>query len=199
MKNNFKDIPNAKERILNSTLYIIGKEGFQNVTIRKIAAAADVNIASINYHFGSKDNVINEALKCLTSKFVTSFKILDNKHLTPIERMRNFLRSYSDVSVEYPDVFRNFVDKLLYNEDLQPEYIEFIQQEGIKSIRNILEELTGIKDDNHLHMMGLQMISSLIFPVLLNNRVTNISNLNYKDKDVRYEYVELLIKSIQHK
>jgi Transcriptional regulator len=199
VKNNFKDIPNAKDRILNSTLYIIGKEGFQNVTIRKIAAAADVNIASINYHFGSKDNVINEALKCLTSKFITSFKILDDKRLPPIERMRNFLRSYSDVSVEYPDVFRNFVSKLIYNEELEAEYIKFIQQEGIKSIRNILEELTGIKDDNHLYMIGLQMISSLIFPILLNNKVESIINLNYKDKNVRYEYVELLIKSIQHK
>jgi len=199
MKNNFKDIPNAKDRILNSTLYIIGKEGLQNVTIRKIAATADVNIASINYHFGSKDNVINEALKCLTGKFITSFKILDNKQLDPIERMRNFLRSYSDVSIEYPDVFRNFVNNLIYNQELQPEYIQFIQQEGIKSIRNTLEELTGTRSDHHLYMMGLQMISSLIFPVLLSNKVGNISNLNYNDKDTRYEYVELLIKSIQCK
>lgn len=199
MKNNFKDIPNVKDRILNSTLYIIGKEGFQNVTMRKIAAAADVNLASINYHFGSKDNVINEALKCLTSKFITSFKILDNKQLTPIERMRSFLRSYSDVSLEYPDVFRNFVNKLISNEDVEREYMEFIQQEGVKNLRDILEELTGITDYTHLYMIGLQLVSSLIFPVLLNNKVETISNLNYKDKNVRYEYVELLIKSIQHK
>ncbi len=199
MKNNFKDIPNAKDRILNSTLYIIGKEGFQNVTIRKIAAVADVNIASINYHFGSKDNVINEALKCLTSKFITSFKILDDKQLIPVERMRSFLRSYSDVSIEYPDVFRNFVSKLTYNEGIEPEYMKFLQQEGIKSVRDTLEELTGIKDDNHLHMIALQIISSLIFPVLLNNKTENISNLNYKDKNIRYDYVELLLKSIQHK
>lgn len=199
MKNNLKDIPNAKDRILSSTLYIIGKEGFQNVTIRKIASAADVNIASINYHFGSKDNVINEALKCLTSKFVTSFKILDNKQLSPIDRLRNFLRSYSDVSVEYPDVFKNFVNKNILNEELQPEYMQFIQQEGIKSIINILEELTEIKNDQQLYMMGLQMISSLIFPILLSNKLENFSKLNYKDKNIRYEYVELLIKSIQNK
>jgi AcrR family transcriptional regulator len=199
MKNNFKDIPNAKDRILSSTLYIIGKEGFQNVTTRKIAAAADVNIASINYHFGSKDNVINEALKCVTSKFITSFKILDNKQLTPIERIRGFLRSYSDVSVEYPDVFRNFVNKLIFKEELQPEYMKFIQQEGIKCLRDILEELTSIKDDYHLYMMALQIISSLIFPVLLDDRVTTVSKINYKDKNVRYDYVELLISSVKHK
>lgn len=194
-----KDIPNAKKRILNSTLYIIGKEGFQNVTVRKIAAAADVNIASINYHFGSKDNVINEALKCVTSKFITSFKILNNKELAPIERMRNFLRSYSDVSVEYPDVFRNFISKLIYNEEIEPDYMKFIQQEGIESIINTLKELTGVEDHKQLYMMGLQIISSLIFPIILNNKVKTSIPLDYKDKNTRYEYVELLIKSIQYK
>ena len=174
-----KDIPNAKKRILNSTLYIIGKEGFQNVTVRKIAAAADVNIASINYHFGSKDNVINEALKCVTSKFITSFKILNNKELAPIERMRNFLRSYSDVSVEYPDVFRNFISKLIYNEEIEPDYMKFIQQEGIESIINTLKELTGVEDHKQLYMMGLQIISSLIFPIILNNKVKTSIPLDY--------------------
>lgn len=199
MKNNLKNASNAKERILNSTLYIIGKEGFQNVTTRKIAAAADVNIASINYHFGSKDNVINEALKCFTGMFRNSFKILDNNELAPVERLRNFLRSYSDVSIEYPDVFKNFVNKLICNEEIQPEYMKFLQEEGITSLMNILKELTDIKDDYHLHMMGLQIISTLIFPILLGNKVENIAKLDYKDRNVRYDYIELLIESIQCK
>lgn len=197
MKYNLKDIPNAKDRILNSTLYIIGKEGFQNVTIRKIAAAADVNIASINYYFGSKEGVINEALKCLTSKFMSSFEILDNKENTPIERLRNFLRSYSDASVEYPDVFRNFVNQLIYSEDTGFDYIKFIENEGTFKIKDILSEVTGVKDEEKLSMMAMQGIASIIFPILSNNLGRKFSHLNYKDKNVRYQYIEVLIKSLQ--
>ncbi|OAA89267.1 TetR/AcrR family transcriptional regulator [Clostridium coskatii] len=198
MKYNSKDIPNAKDRILNSTLYIIGKEGFQNVTIRKIAAAADVNVASINYYFGSKEGVINEALKCLTSKFMSSFEILENKQITPIDRFRNFLRSYSDASVEYPDVFRNFVNQLIiYKDDLKFDYIKFIEDERVFKIKDILSEVTGIKDEEKLSMMALQGIASLIFPVISDNQTRKFSNLNYKDKNVRHKYIDVLIKSLQ--
>jgi len=197
MKYNSKDIPNAKDRILNSTLYIIGKEGFQNVTIRKIAAAADVNIASINYYFGSKEGVINEALKCLTSKFMSSFEILDNKKISSIDRLRNFLRSYSDASVQYPDVFKNFVNQLIYSEDMKFDYIKFIEDEGIFKIKDIVSEVTAIEDEEKLSMIGLQTFAGLIFPILFNNQTRKFSHLNYKDKNVRYKYIDTLIKSIQ--
>lgn len=198
MKNNFKDIPSAKDRILNATLYIIGKDGFQNVTIRKIADIADVNVASINYHFGSKDNVINEALKCITNKFMNSFQLLDDAQTAPIDKLRIFLRSYSDISVEYPDVFKNFVNQLIYNETHESEYMMFIRQKGSNSIKNVLKDVTGIEDNHTLSLMALQIIGSMIFPVLTNDHIKFISEVNYKDKKTRYDYVELLIKGIQH-
>ena len=34
--------------------------GFQNVSVRDITAAAGVNLASVNYHFGSKDALLFE-------------------------------------------------------------------------------------------------------------------------------------------
>jgi len=39
------DNPNTKDKILEATLNIISDEGFQNVTIRKIAIVAGVNVA----------------------------------------------------------------------------------------------------------------------------------------------------------
>ncbi|MED2485085.1 TetR/AcrR family transcriptional regulator, partial [Bacillus thuringiensis] len=40
----------TKEKILNTTLELIKKEGFEKVTIRKIAKLLDINIALVNYH-----------------------------------------------------------------------------------------------------------------------------------------------------
>lgn len=197
MKNNSKDIQSAKDRILNATLYIIGKEGFQNVTIRKIANIADVNVASINYYFGSKDHVINEALKCITSKFVNSFQLLDDNESAPVDKLRIFLRSYSDISVEYPDIFKNFITQLIYNGTHQSEYMEFLRDKGAYSIKNTLKDMTGIKDDRILSLMALQMIGSMLFPILANDKTDYMYGLNYKDKNTRYEYVELLIKGFQ--
>src|SRR6202044_1307569 len=47
--------------ILNAAERLYADRGFADVTLRDIVAAADVNLAAGNYHFGSKDEVIAEA------------------------------------------------------------------------------------------------------------------------------------------
>jgi len=42
--------------------------GFQNVSVRDITAAASVNLASVNYHFGSKDALLFEIFKKRTAE-----------------------------------------------------------------------------------------------------------------------------------
>jgi len=42
--------------------------GFQNVSVRDITAAAAVNLASVNYHFGSKDALLFEIFRRRTAE-----------------------------------------------------------------------------------------------------------------------------------
>lgn len=186
----------TRERILQATLGIIGSEGVQNVTTRKIAAAADVNIAAINYHFGSKDNVINEALKILINKFVRSYDYLDDFTVSPEQRLKNFLMSFADAALEYPDVFRNFINQAMNSNHESFEYIEFMKKIGLEKLKLILREITQIQDDDILLMKIFQMFSSLEFPVLLGNQMESFSKFDYNDKEYRYKYVELLLKSL---
>jgi AcrR family transcriptional regulator len=46
--------------ILNAAERLYADRGFADVTLRDIVAAADVNLAAVNYHFGSKDELIAE-------------------------------------------------------------------------------------------------------------------------------------------
>jgi AcrR family transcriptional regulator len=46
--------------ILNAAERLYADRGFGDVTLRDIVAAADVNLAAVNYHFGSKDELIAE-------------------------------------------------------------------------------------------------------------------------------------------
>ena len=57
----------TRQLILEAAIGCIEKYGLENVTTRKIAQQAGTNIASINYHFRSKDELIAETLT-LTSK-----------------------------------------------------------------------------------------------------------------------------------
>ncbi len=46
--------------ILTAAEQLYAERGFSDVTLRDIVAAAGVNLAAVNYHFGSKDELIAE-------------------------------------------------------------------------------------------------------------------------------------------
>ena len=50
----------TRAAILNAAERLYAERGFGDVTLRDIVAAAEVNLAAVNYHFGSKDELIAE-------------------------------------------------------------------------------------------------------------------------------------------
>jgi AcrR family transcriptional regulator len=53
----------TKERILSAAEDLFAKSGFAGASLRQVTSAANVNLAAVNYHFGSKENLINELFK----------------------------------------------------------------------------------------------------------------------------------------
>ena len=56
------EMPSDRTRalILDAAERLYAERGFADVTLRDIVAAAGVNLAAVNYHFGSKDELIAE-------------------------------------------------------------------------------------------------------------------------------------------
>jgi len=53
----------TKERILGAAERIFGRHGYAGTTLRAVTAEAEVNLASANYHFGSKEALVMEMLR----------------------------------------------------------------------------------------------------------------------------------------
>ena len=53
----------TKDRILNAAEGLFAQQGFAGTSLREVTSRADVNIAAVNYHFGSKENLINEVFR----------------------------------------------------------------------------------------------------------------------------------------
>ena len=53
----------TKDRILNAAEVLFAEQGFAGTSLREVTSRADVNIAAVNYHFGSKENLINEVFR----------------------------------------------------------------------------------------------------------------------------------------
>lgn len=57
-----RDPEARKERILAAAGLVFGKAGFAAGSVREISSRARVNVASINYYFGSKEGLYREVL-----------------------------------------------------------------------------------------------------------------------------------------
>jgi Transcriptional regulator len=53
----------TKDRILSAAEELFAQHGFAGTSLRQVTSLATVNIAAVNYHFGSKENLINEVFR----------------------------------------------------------------------------------------------------------------------------------------
>lgn len=65
--------PDTKERILDAAEHLFAAEGFHNTSLRAITGAAGANLAAVNYHFGSKEALL---------------EALFERRLVPLNRLR---------------------------------------------------------------------------------------------------------------
>ena len=82
----------AKNRILLAAGRIFADKGFRCSTVREICDAADVNIASVNYYFGDKKNLYQEALLLAREIGANKFPTPDFPALrAPHDRLRSII------------------------------------------------------------------------------------------------------------
>src|SRR5260221_1142606 len=58
----------TKAAVFGAAERLFALDGFQSVSVRDITAAAGVNLASVNYHFGSKDALLFEIFRRRTAE-----------------------------------------------------------------------------------------------------------------------------------
>ena len=52
----------TKAALLEAAKHLIRESGYTNASVRKLTAAAGTSQGAINYHFGSRENLLNEAM-----------------------------------------------------------------------------------------------------------------------------------------
>lgn len=53
----------TKERILAAAEALFAQRGFDGASLRRLTACAGVNLAAVNYHFGSKEKLVEQVFK----------------------------------------------------------------------------------------------------------------------------------------
>jgi AcrR family transcriptional regulator len=63
--------PSHRDQLLEGAIECLRTKGYSRTTARDIAKAADASLASIGYHFGSKEALLNEAITRTCEEWTT--------------------------------------------------------------------------------------------------------------------------------
>lgn len=97
----------TKSKILDAAELLFADKGFNGTSLREITSLAEVNLAAVNYHFGSK----KELIKAVMSRYMNE--------LSP--RLESALSAlcHENVQPNLIDVFSAFIDPLLHLNDFK--------------------------------------------------------------------------------
>ncbi len=78
----------TKERILDVAEHLFADSGFTATSLRDITSAAGVNLASVNYHFGSKEGLLSAVLHRRIGP-------LNERRLARLDEIERFTREHA--------------------------------------------------------------------------------------------------------
>jgi AcrR family transcriptional regulator len=87
-----------RERLLEAAIVCLQEKGYARTTSRDLVAASGTNLASIGYHFGSKEGLLNAAVAEAFQRWLKPLVALaaEPGPATPLERLQRGLAGVAD-------------------------------------------------------------------------------------------------------
>lgn len=175
--------------IIETATDLFAGKGYEGTSIRDIAEKASVNLAMVNYYFGSKEKLfenIVEYKSALTRGLLD--EILNNKELSAIEKIYAVIDSYLEKLFTHRSFHRLIYQELILNqrEELQNSIVKSLFPNTV-IIKRIIE--SGIKTEEFKKVdveLTMASITGTINQILLSKKLCN-KIMNKGDDYVPYE------------
>ena len=120
---------------------LFGQKGFEGTSVRDIAAGAGVNLAMINYYFGTKEKLFENVVEYKASYLKGVFEeLVHNKLLSQIEKLDVVIDSYIDRMFQNPQFHHLLHRELsLENRPQMKEAIAEILLRNFVSLKAIIQ------------------------------------------------------------
>jgi len=185
----------SKEQILNAAVKLI-QEGREpaDITVRDIAAEANVQLGLINYHFGTKDELMYQAVGVLKYKIASNIitKEEEDKNVAAnaaYQKFRKMLIELCEMSIKYSQYMRFTVEyELTKAEIVTPHYL-------IPLIREIYTASSGggKVSETGIRIKAYEIISILQLIFLRAKDMSNYFGFNVLNYDRMVEVIDTIL------
>lgn len=191
----------TRSKILQVAIDAVGLRG--EITVRQISEKAGVNVAAINYHFGSKNNLLKEVENYYAEILYNMMKdVLLKEESNPKEKLVLWTNSLMEFMFKYPALIALIANLATEDREYNPILIQkvYLNEELENVITLLIKESTGITEERILKYKYLQIFSGILGPIIGEVVSLTYGNknhiLNISEKGQREEYINMLIGSI---
>lgn len=178
-------------RIILAAEGLFAEQGFTETTMRQITTAADVNLAAVNYHFRSKQGLVNAVCERLMEPLCTEIEIAladrmyDASQVSVEELLETLMRALlnvNQINTHSLSVFMRLLE-LAYMKN-QEELRQFFITEYWHRLEVFIECLrkdSSPMEDNEFFWRLHFMLGSIVFTLSNYHMLTSLEKKNFKD------------------
>lgn len=184
----------AREKIISATTRLIRHYGdTTKITVRDIAEKSGVGVGLINYHFQTKDKLINLCVQRIISQFLEEIERLHNTlDMTPIDKLRYIFKSMASYISANPGISR--ISMLT---DLNLGCIGDNTDHSTRlHFKELKENWNGHKTDKEIYMLLHVIISSIQIAFLRNHILKENISMDFYDSKQRDEFIDALFDTM---
>jgi len=177
----------AKEKIFQAVLELAAsEENIENITSRKIAKKANVNLALINYYYQSKEKLLKQAAEIKMASIINQVLGQNDGNEDAVVKLKRLLGTTADFSFRHNDIFRIAVAGEL--------------KEGCKNscelVMPFLREIFKNKSESELKIIVLQLMLPFHHIVLYPDVYKNYFHTDFFDEKQRTQMINKMVDSI---
>ncbi len=193
----------TKEKILNVAEELFADHGFSETSLRMITAKAEVNLASVNYHFGSKKTLIQAVFDRFMLRFTNDLSLemdrLDeaDSELQVIDVLSTLIKPITQLDNLRPDgagVFMNLLGRAY------AETQGHIRRFAMEHYASILKRFTQLLHTTSPNLQPTEMfwrlhfmLGSFIFTLAGHEALQEISESDFDQKVSIEEIIKRLV------
>jgi AcrR family transcriptional regulator len=187
----------VRERILMATMMSLEEVGMAALTVRAIASRAGVNVAAINYYFGSKDRLLEEVRdRQLAAGFADPLADLDallaRPELSRDDAVRLFLGGFIRDMVPYPRTVEAYMHDALTRQDYGGPAFSALNA-FLRGFHERTRDMLPDVDEQAQRLTVSQLWSAVLFMGLLPRATEPFVGEDLTAEDAIGRYVERLV------
>ena len=187
----------VKQKIVFATIECIEKEGINAVTIRSIGREADVNSAAINYYFGSKEKLIEEAFDHIQKDFMMDFTEIINNDKDLRTTVEELLVYMLQGIVKYPNISKAIFYEPFINNKYDSIFITKLNA-LCQELCNKINRQHRSSEEEKNKIAIIQLIASSLFLAIFPSIFNGFLSIDLRNEQVLKDYVKKLADTFIH-